>query len=142
MAKKKSERSSLGFWGALKWGAAIGLGAVIGAYTIRFVDKRLGAKVPESEGSEGGSAFENAPESPLANPLEVQAISPIVPVAMPVMPAMPMPMMAAAPAMSPGHAFAPEENPKRDRPSAAEVRRNREDAFEDLVRRFEEGELG
>lgn len=154
MAKKK--KPSL-FWSGVKWAAVVGGGAVLGAYTVRFVDRKFGAPgVDRGDGdAEQRAIAEEAPQSssPLSNPLAVHAISPIMPIAVQVPPMSPvmmpaMPAMPAMPGLPPLHDedSYEEHRPRRENPvppkmTAAERRAKKEADFEELVARFEKNEM-
>ena len=155
MAKKKKKKKSK-LWSAVKWVAAIGGGAVVGEYTVRFVDRKLGVggSSPESNGEVGGAvgageAYALESSSPMSNPLAMSAIAPVMPVAVPVpsispIPVAPMPQIPAAPSMSSGHMFADEGDAAAAAPkieSAAEARARKQREFEELVQRFQEDDL-
>lgn len=143
MAKKESK-----IWAFVKWAAAIGGGAVVGAYTVRFVDRKFGtgAGAPSVRdeavgGAVGGGEAYGLESSPMANPLAAQAISPMV--AMPM--AMPFPQFAPFPSMpiqmpTPNPAPAPADRAERVE-SAAAARARKQAEFDEIVRRFEEDDL-
>ena len=143
MAKKKKKRGAAA-WGILKWIVIAGGGAVVGAYSIRWVDRKFAKGGAQPDEGDTPAVEEPPGATPMSNPLAVQAISPLVPIAVPIPMMQPAPLIASPPAMSPGHMFAPSaaSNPEPAPPSPGEVRRNREEACEDLVKRFEEGTLG
>lgn len=158
MAKKPSM-----IWSAVKWTAAIAGGAVIGAYAVRFVDRRFGgssSETPTGQGALGGaigggeaSAIDMS--SPMHNPLAVSAISPVmpVPVAVPqmqfssygympptMMAPMPMPMPVQAPVPNPPPSVEVPRGPSRSELQAAARERKRRE-FDELVERFAEGDV-
>ncbi len=158
--KKKTSQSHL--WSALKWTAAIGGGAVVGAYAVRFVDRHLklqpGAGVPGDEPMRENpglpeAASESRSESPLSNPLAMQVVSPIMPVPVPV-PSFGGSMFGfgpSSPPPPPGHVYdstvtREEQSPIISEPqlTARQLRQKRraekEREFEELVKRFEEDE--
>ncbi len=164
MAKKKKKSTQSHLWTAAKWVLAIGGGAVVGAYTVRAVDRHL--KLKPGSGLPGDAPRRENPslpeahhhespvhESPMANPLAMQVMSPVMPVPVPVpayggamfgVPPMQMPSMPP-----PGHLFestAREAEPVDEAPApltAREIREQRraekQREFEELVRQFEEG---
>lgn len=166
MAKKKKKKQSA-IWGAVKWVAAIGGGAVVGAYTVRFVDRRLAARGiqtglapsqdegPATGGAIGaGEAYAAESVSPMSNPLAVQAISPVIPIPVgvpqmfPQLTAPPVPPMPQLPPMHPmssrhgGDDLVDEPLPaKNPIETAAEARARKAAEFDELVRRFEDGEF-
>lgn len=117
-------------------------GAVAGAFAVRFVDRTFGNKLPSSVAPE--TAPPDTVDNPMSDPRAAAAISPVVVVQQPQpygamhhwpgFAGNPAGPAAAAPVANPGPAAEPEPNPE-------EVRRKREEDFDALIDRFEQGDV-
>lgn len=135
---------------AAVWTIPIAAGAVVGAYAIRWIDD---FRKPKVAGAIAGATAQEPIEvevqeyGPAPNPLAMAAITPVIaaPVAVPylaapMVPSAPYPNPYSAPAVEPvPNPLAPPPPPKRR--TAAEVRAEREANFDDIVARFEAGEI-
>lgn len=144
--KKKKEKDESVLWTGAKWVAVAGLGAVVGAYTVRYVDSFVAKRgLPIGPSSETSAALPEASNAdPMSNPMAVQAISPMVPVAVPY-PSWgnpyPIPVAPRRENARPNPSPSPEPESVIDIPDPDEVARQREEDFEELVARFEAGDV-
>lgn len=148
MAKKrKKNNNKMRHWAvrAAVWTVPIAAGAVIGAYTVRWID---GIRAGHGGGGtealpEGEPAELEASSQVVVNPLAIAAITPVIaaPVAVPYITPMAAPPLSPYPVYPEPGEPTPVVNPEPRRRTAAEVRVEREASFDEIVRRFEAGEL-
>lgn len=143
---KNGKKESWG-WTLTKFAAVAVGGAVVGAYGVRAVDSYFMGKYghrPFEGGGGGGDGDEPAEGNPRIQPQAIAPVLPLFPIVSPQM--MPPPVMQIA-----GHGFSavpstvtemPRENGRGRRSErAAELAEKRERDFDDLVSRFESGEI-